>query len=84
MTTVNVSDETRVRLTNRKTYELSSVDKVINNILDRIEGVKPTEMPETVSVALEQDAQTEIDPSDSVAIMDRHLENMNKIRKKEE
>lgn len=42
MTTINVSNETRVRLTNRKTYELSSVNKVLVDMLDRDQGVQPT------------------------------------------
>jgi ABC-type siderophore export system fused ATPase/permease subunit len=57
MTTVNVSEETRVRLANKKTYELSSVDKIINNALDQSEGIIPVVTP--AQIVANQQAQTE-------------------------
>lgn len=49
MTTITVSPSTHARLVNDKTLELRSIEKVILDLYDRVDGNKPNNDLETLS-----------------------------------
>lgn len=56
MTTITVSPSTHARLVNDKTLELRSIEKVILNLYDRADGIKP---PSVVASSKHQEVRWE-------------------------